>query len=344
MDTVIDADHQWWGFNATHGWVVVDWNDPRNSPGQQAVRRLYIVRCSDWQEVSIHWSEWSTFGYVSAKEKLVSCGNPSEQSQAGAALEKAQTRFHEDHLRIESVRAQMQGFIPFVMGKQFLELCDSQKLDAFYHITHTDNLPGILTEGLLCHRQARPARDISNPEIQQHRADKPIPGAHGRTLHDCVPLFFAPRPPMLSALRDEQAAIIYVLVKCCVLLLPGVVCTDGNARSNTTTFLSRLDDLRRLDWGLLRAKYWNHQDPEQHRENKRRRSAEVLVPHCIPRVYIERIVVMTEQARKEAAAILHNAQSDIPVISDPELYYPAPPKSASEMNVAFGGAGNEIPF
>lgn len=341
---VIEHEDQWWGFSESHGWVVVDWADPRNRPGYESPRRLYMVRCRDWQELSIPWSEWSTPGYVSAKERLVSCSGAPEQAAGCAAIEKAQARFYEINRRIGSVRELQQGFIPFATGKRFLDLCDSLKLNALYHITHTDNLPGIIADGLLCHRQAKPTRDVSNPDIQQHRADKPIPGNPARTLHDCVPLFFAPRPPMLSALREEQAAILYLLVKPCVLLLPGVVFTDGNARSNGTTFFSNLDNLPRLDWGLLRAKYWNHQDQEQHRENKRRRSAEVLVPYCVPRGYIERIVVMADPAKRQAEAVLRNVRSDIPVEIDPDLYYPASPKTTSGVAVASGGAADDIPF
>jgi hypothetical protein len=149
---------------------------------------------------------------------------------------------------------------------------------------------------------------------------------------------------MLSALRNEQAEIAYLQVKPGVMLRPKVVFTDGNARSNTTSFFSAMDDLRRLDWALLRTRYWNHEDPEQHRENKRRRSAEVLVPECVPRGYIERIAVMTEPMKKQVDGVLHDSRFDIPVVLDPDLYYPASAKPAPGDNVGFGNVGDEIPF
>jgi hypothetical protein len=95
---------------------------------------------------------------------------------------------------------------------------------------------------------------------------------------------------------------------------------------------------------LLRAKYWNSEDSERHRESKRRRSAEVLVPECVPRGYIERIAVMTEPTKKQVEGILHNSQSDIPVVLDPELYYPATAKPASGDKVGFGNVGDDIPL
>jgi hypothetical protein len=79
---VIEHEDYWWGFSESHGWVVVDWADPRNRPGYESPRRLYMVRCRDWQEWSIPWSEWSTPGYVSSKERLVSCSGAPEQAAA----------------------------------------------------------------------------------------------------------------------------------------------------------------------------------------------------------------------------------------------------------------------
>jgi hypothetical protein len=341
---LIESEDQWWGFNASNGWMVVDWTDPSNRPGYEAVRKLYMIRCRDWHEVSIRWSDWSTPGYVSAKDRLVASGSMAQQSGEAAELQQAQDAFYRVNARLCALREMQKDFISFSTAKRFFDLCATLKLDALHHLTHLDNLPGIIAEGVVCHRRARPAKDISNAEIQQHRADKLIPGSPAMTLHDCVPLFVAPRPPMLSALRNAQAEIAYLQVKPGVMLRPKVVFTDGNARSNTTSFFSAMDDLRRLDWALLRARYWNHEDPEQHRENKRRRSAEVLVPDCVPRGYIERIAVMTEPMKKLVEGILHDSGFEIPVVLDPDLYYPPSAKPASGDNVGFGNVGDEIPF
>ena len=202
------------------------------------------------------------------------------------------------------------------------EILRKYKIQCFYHITYIKNLPGILKEALLCHNKVKEYHDISNLEIQGARHYKRIPLYPKLTLHDCVPLFVAPKPPMLSALREQQPEIIYLHVGPQVLTLSQVVFTDGNARSNVTRFYNRLDDLRYLDWEILRAHYWGSDDPAKHKENKRQRSAEVLIPGFIPSSYIQCITVMTPDTRLRALKIVKEANKEIRVTIDTGMYYP----------------------
>jgi hypothetical protein len=203
------------------------------------------------------------------------------------------------------------------------------QIDCFYHITYIKNLPGILKEGLLCHNKVKEYHDISNLEIQETRHYKRIPLYPKLTLHDCVPLFVAPKPPMLSALREKQSEIIYLHIDPQVLTLSQVVFTDGNARSNATRFYNRLDDLRHLDWEILWAHYWGSDDPAKHQENKRRRSAEVLIPGCIPSPYVQCITVMTPDTRLRALKIVKEAKKEIRVTIDTGMYYPIPSQAST---------------
>lgn len=204
--------------------------------------------------------------------------------------------------------------------------CRKYQIDCFYHITHIQNLTGILTQGILCRNKLTQGSycDISEKEIQEHRHLRHIPLYPALTLHDCVPLFFAPKPPMLSARREQQEGIIYLHIDCNVLDLPRVVFTDGNARSNKTKFYNRLEDMKHLDWEILWAEYWGvPDDPEKHNENKRRRAAEVLVPDCVPVSYIQRITVMTDNTYNQVVKILQGAQleQDISVCIDRNMYF-----------------------
>ena len=78
-----------------------------------------------------------------------------------------------------------------------------------YHITHLDNLPGILRTGCLhCHRQLHQAGqhpvNIAYQGIQDRRASTRVPCGPGGVLHDYVPFYFAPRSPMLYAIHRNQ--------------------------------------------------------------------------------------------------------------------------------------------
>ncbi len=338
-----ESENEWWGFSQDHGWVVLDWNDHRNRPGFETPRRLYLIRCRDWAEAPIRWSDWSPPAYTSVEDQIAAQAGADRRKEF-EKVEALQKEFYSLHSRLEAIRPLHPRYIPFPVGKRLFDLCASLNLEALYHITHVENLPGILTDGLLCHHRAKPTRDISNAEIQQHRADKQIPGLNGMNLHDCVPLFLAPRPPMLSGLRDVQGDIIYLLVSTDALLRPQAVFTDGNARSNGTRFFQNIDDLSGLDWELLRARYWNHNDPVQHRENKRLRSAEVLVPEGLPRACIDRIVVMTAACQQRVAKALGEAGIRVPVAVRPELYYPSHSQPAVAQPAGAPEAGDEIPF
>ena len=211
------------------------------------------------------------------------------------------------------------------------------QIRCFYHITYVENLPGTLKEGLLCRNKVKEYHDISNLEIQDYRHYKRIPPYPKLTLHDCVPLFVAPKPPMLSALREQQPEIIYLHIDPKILTLPQVVFTDGNARNNATRFYNRLDELSNLDWEILRMTYWGSDDPIKHKENKRRRSAEVLIPECIPPLYIQRITVMTPDTQRRVLNIVKETKKEIRVIIDAGMYYPI-------TNLNFYEAVEKIPF
>lgn len=210
-----------------------------------------------------------------------------------------------------------------VIVQQMLEVVlQEYQIRCFYHITHVENLVGILKVGLLCRSKIKEYHDISNLEIQNHRHYKHIPCYPKLTLHKCVPLFVAPKPPMLSALREQQPEIIYLHIAPKILILPQAVFTDGNARNNATRFYSRLVDFKNLDWKILRMHYWGSDDPIKHTENKRRRSAEVLIPNCIPSSYIQCITVMSPDTQRRVLNIIKEAKKEIRVIINSNMYYP----------------------
>lgn len=128
---------------------------------------------------------------------------------------------------------------------------------------------------------------------------------------------------MLSAIREQQKEIIYLHIDPDALNLPRVVFTDGNARSNKTKFYNRLEDMKHLDWEILRAEYWGAHDDPEHNENKRRRAAEVLVPDCVPVSYIRCITVMGYDTYHQVVEIVHKARlkQNIPIYIDRNMYF-----------------------
>ena len=206
---------------------------------------------------------------------------------------------------------------------QVYDACKKHGIEAFHHITALENLEPICRKGLLSHNKAPRHADISDKSVQAIRHVKKIPQHPSLSIHDCVPLFIAARPPMLSARREKQAGIVYLHLDPLVLARPGAVFSDGNAAAGTTSFFDDLTQLADLDWSVLRAVYWGcDDDRERHKENKRRRSAEILIPHRIPIPFIRSVSVMTPRARDEAWKIITGNRINVPVHIDASLYYP----------------------
>jgi hypothetical protein len=188
---------------------------------------------------------------------------------------------------------------------------------SIYHITHKDNLRGIVAGGALIaqsqiKRQAVGFCNIAHSNIQDRRAQTPVPCGPGGFLHDYVPLYFAPRSPMLYAIHKGnvdgctagQADIVYLVTRAQRIQSEGLdfVFTDGHGTMALSDFFDDLADLEELDWEIMRSKYWA--DTDQDPDRKRRRQAEFLVYRRLPWSMIEEICTMNGDVASEVQEII----------------------------------------
>ena len=73
-----------------------------------------------------------------------------------------------------------------------------------FRITHVDNIPWILENGLHC--KSSPIQDpsfvqIGNADLISKRAGRMVAGPEGGTLNDYVPFYFTPFSPMLFNIK-----------------------------------------------------------------------------------------------------------------------------------------------
>lgn len=191
-----------------------------------------------------------------------------------------------------------------------------------FHLTHIGNLPGILKKGILCKNQTAEERikyvDVSYDDIQGARAQIFIPGTE-HTLHDCVPLFFGARPPMLLAIRHKgisQEDMVYLVVNWGIINEPTAWFTDGNARTSGTQFYQGSSNLSRVDFDSADAYYWGADE-----ETKRKKQAEVLKLSNILLDDILGIIVYNKEVEKKVQDMLkaYNIKRSIVVV--PRFYY-----------------------
>ena len=142
---------------------------------------------------------------------------------------------------------------------------------ALYHMTHIDNLSSILREGLLAHGNGYQVKDISDNAVNCRRGR--VEPLYGKAIHAYVPFYFNPKNAMLYRRKEMQDSIVILVFDSELISLNGAVFTDGNASSVYTRFFNNLNALNQLDWACLEDRSWCN-----HRDGRRTRMAEVLVP------------------------------------------------------------------
>ena len=203
-----------------------------------------------------------------------------------------------------------------------------------YHITHIDNLDSILKSGgLLSHnqkvQQCIQHRNIAHGNIQERRSVTVVPCGSGGTLHDYVPFFFAPKPPMLYPVRNNRVAgytdgqdpIVYFVAHAqnVANANSSFVFTDGHATMTLSDFYCDLNELSKVDWDVMSMTYWN--DTPDFPDRKRRRQAEFLVRDFLPWSQVDQIVVLNQERCQQVLKMTLNV-SHKPVVSiKPDWYY-----------------------
>lgn len=192
-----------------------------------------------------------------------------------------------------------------------------------FHITHITNIPTILKKGLLCKNKAMTEnikyKDVAYDNIQKARAQIIIPNTP-YTLHDCVPLFFGARPPMLYTMIARgigQEEMVYVVVKWSILKSDKTWFTDGNARTTGTNFYQGLENIENVDLEAADAHYWSSQGDEF----RRKKQAEVLRLNCIGLSEIYGFIVHNEKVKNVVEKMLAAQNIKLEVIAVPRFYY-----------------------
>lgn len=206
------------------------------------------------------------------------------------------------------------------------------------HFTHLNNLPSIVAAGALsCDRQARQGpmhTEVGDTSIKEARRQRVVTVGPGGTVGDYVPLYFAPRSPMMFRIacdcRDAAPGrylggdrpLIYLAARVRAVADSGLawVATDGNARAKITRFSSCLAEVEEMiDWELMRQKMWNSNLDDPDRE--RRRAAELLVHRQAPLSLFHEVIAYSECYAALARVALGNQPLAQRVIVRPDWYY-----------------------
>ncbi|WP_434480148.1 type II toxin-antitoxin system toxin DNA ADP-ribosyl transferase DarT [Gemmatimonas sp.] len=179
-----------------------------------------------------------------------------------------------------------------------------------FRITHRDNVPHILANGLHCQRSGvvNPAFvPIGSSDIIGKRASRTVDVAPGGLLVNYVPFYFTPCTPMLynivtgrNGVKQRARSEVVVLVSSFdtieALDIP-IVVADRNATLMSTTMKSGRELLGELPWDAWRSRNFrrDQNDPEPFE----RYQAEALVHRLLPPAGL--LSIITYDAETQAA-------------------------------------------
>lgn len=163
----------------------------------------------------------------------------------------------------------------------------NQRQFKLYHMTHIENLSGILRDGLLSHNAAKNIVDISNKDVNARRSKKDT--VHNQSLHDYVPMYFNPRNAMLYQKQSELGENLVVLeINKSVCLKNKTIFTDKNAATDQCNFLYCLSQFEAIDWNKIYSKDWI-ESGVTFVDLKQAMMAECLVNSHVPSEFITKI-------------------------------------------------------
>lgn len=196
-----------------------------------------------------------------------------------------------------------------------------------FHITHFDNLAGILADDCLwsdsvCMSRGVRNTNIGHRHIKRRRLERTVELPPRGKLGNYVPFNFCPRSVMLCAIdrghqdyAGGQSDIVHLVSRVSVVTASGRpwLFTDRHAELAYAQYFDKLDDLHEVPWHVMRRTYWS--------DVKEERQAEFLVHEhlawsCIVGVGVHNLRM---KERVEQAFAAHNHRPRVTV--EPRWYY-----------------------
>jgi hypothetical protein len=189
-----------------------------------------------------------------------------------------------------------------------MEQLEECGIDCLYYMLPIENVPKVMRTGILSYNKVKslPHRSVADKFVQSRRDYLISHLGRDKHIHDYVPLYFCTHTPMqyvvtqsVNRVVDQKDLTFIEIDPARVFSTRGVIFTDGNAASNTTSFYSDMADLSNLDWHVIHEVhncYW--------REYKRKKAAEVLVPDHVPVDFFLRVVVFDAEVKRKLKGIV----------------------------------------
>lgn len=207
-------------------------------------------------------------------------------------------------------------------------------MTAIYHITHIDNLPGLIGRGelladTLIRQTGLSPRNIAYGNIKLRRSTTAVSIPPRGVVSDYVPFYFCARSPMLYAVHGGQVegyaggqrSVAHLVADAELMVESGALCvhTDGHAAMQPITFHPGCSGFDRLDWTLING--WSWKNTPEDGDRKRRKQAEFLVWQRLPWTAISQIGVIDATIAEQVSVLMASAAHRPNVVVQPQWYY-----------------------
>lgn len=172
------------------------------------------------------------------------------------------------------------------------EEIDNLPHPGFYHITHIENLPNILSNGLLS-RNSNPSNfiDVANPKLLNKR--NRLIESTNRPVNDYAPLYINPLNPFLYSEKvsmEIEDIIMLEIYPHILVQAKGALISDGNAAFMETNFYGNTSALENFVWETLKSGEWS-----KNSSSARIMGSEILIPDIIKSHYIKKVIIQSNR-------------------------------------------------
>jgi hypothetical protein len=201
-----------------------------------------------------------------------------------------------------------------------------------FRITHCDNVPWILANGLHAKNGARSDpnfRPIGNRDLIQRRTCHPVPVGPGGTLSDYVPFYFTPFSMMLLNIKtgyngvpqvpNEEIVIIASSLRRVAEMNIEFAFTDQHAYLDLAEHFTDLEHLDRIDWPLLQRRDFKRDNNDLSKTD--RYQAEALIWKHLPVEGILGVFCYTEALRQGLQARADSLGLSVKIVERSSWYF-----------------------
>jgi hypothetical protein len=202
-----------------------------------------------------------------------------------------------------------------------------------FRITHIDNLPWLLRNGLHCAESRTLDPDfvsIGNAELIGKRFRRGVPIPPGGTMGNYVPFYFSPKSPMLYNIRtgyngitqhpNEDIAIMVSSFEATRKAGATVIFTDRHAYTATAAWSGDPANLASMiDWNILRQHDFARND--SYPDKMERYQAEALVHNHVPATALLGVGCVSDSVKSVIESQIRAAGATLNVVSRPGWYF-----------------------